>query len=247
MITRLPRLNRSISIAKKDLRIYYGKGPVVIFGILLPFFFFFSFLIGRQMAPIAVISGLGGMAIWFTATSISPVIAPWETRTKTLERLVSMPISVTEILLGDIIASTVMGISISGFSIVVAALILDTEFLHPLPFAFSLILASFCFSSIGVLLSALPTDTPADIMMLATLVKFPVVFISGIFIPLEQLPPWAGTLAHLSPLTYFVDILRFTFNGTGRPWLDLAVLFLFSLFFTILAVYAHRKTLPKRL
>ncbi len=102
-------LRKSISIAKKDLLIYYGKGPVVIFGILLPFFFFFSFLIGREMPPLSLISGLGGMAIWFTATSISPVIAPMETRTRTLERLVSMPISVTEMLMGDILASMTMG------------------------------------------------------------------------------------------------------------------------------------------
>lgn len=35
---------------------------------------------------------------------------------------------------------------------------------------------------------ALPTDTPAAVMMLSSLVKFPVIFISGIFIPVGNLP-----------------------------------------------------------
>jgi len=244
---RMSRLRRSLAIAKKDLRIYYGKGPVIIFGILLPFFFFFAFLIGRQMPPLSLIAGLGGMAVWFTATSISPVIAPWETRTKTLERLVSLPIGVGEILAGDVLASTAMGISISALSIVSAALILGLGFAHPLPLILGLLLASLCFSSIGVLLSALPTDTPADIMTLATLVKFPVVFLSGIFLPVEELPGWGAKIAHLSPLTYFVDLVRYSFGGGGSPWLDLGVLFAFFLFFFFLAVFAHGKTLPKRL
>ncbi len=40
----LDQVRRSLAITKKDLRVYYAKGPVVIFGILLPTFLFFSFL-----------------------------------------------------------------------------------------------------------------------------------------------------------------------------------------------------------
>ncbi|MBS3825841.1 ABC transporter permease, partial [Candidatus Bipolaricaulota bacterium] len=206
----IPRLGKSLSIAKKDLRIYYGKGPVVIFGILLPFFFFFAFLVGREMPPISLIAGLSGMAIWFTSTSISPVIAPWETRTKTLERLVSSPISVTEMLLGDIMGSMALAFSISAVSIFAVAGILGMVPLNFLTLVLGIILASFCFSAIGVLISAVPTDTTADIMMLSTLIKFPLIFVSGIFIPTSKLPGWGEIISQLSPLTYFVDLVRFS-------------------------------------
>ncbi len=162
---------KSIAIARKDLRVYYGKGPVVIFGILLPFFFFFSFLIGREMPPLTLIAGLGGMAIWFTATSINPIIAPMETRTRTLERLVSMPLTVTEMLFGDILASTVTGVVLSAIPISIIAAILNLNLVHFLPLALGIVVASFCFSAIGVLLSALPTDTTSDVMMLALLIN----------------------------------------------------------------------------
>lgn len=240
-------LRKSIAIARKDLRVYYGKGPVVIFGILLPFFFFFSFLIGRDMPPVSLISGLGGMAIWFTATSISPVIAPMETRTKTLERLVSMPISVSEMLMGDILASMAMGTVLSTVPITIIALILNLNLVHFFPLALGIVVASFCFSAIGVLMSALPTDTPSDVMMLSLLVKFPVVFVSGVFIPAGNLPGWGRLISRFSPLTYFVKLIRVAFGGSGQPWINIGILTLFAAFFLFVAVFVHKRTLPKRL
>ncbi|MFP4508385.1 MAG: ABC transporter permease [Candidatus Acetothermia bacterium] len=240
-------LRKSLAIAKKDLRIYYGKGPVVIFGILLPFFFFFSFLIGREMPPLSLLSGLGGMAIWFTATSISPVIAPMETRTKTLERLVSMPISVTEILMGDVLASMTMGAVLSAVPISIIAGILNLNLVYFLPLVLGIVVASFCFSAIGVLMSALPTDTPSDIMTLALLVKFPIVFVSGVFVPAGNLPGWGRMISRFSPLTYFVDLVRVSFGGSGLPWVSVGILALFAVFFFSLAVFIHRRTIPKRL
>ncbi len=246
-MNRLPRPQKSYSVAKKDLKIYYGKGPVVIFGVLLPFFFFFAFLIGRDMPPLTLIGGLSGMAIWFTSTSISPVIAPWETRTKTLERLVASPISVTEMLLGDILGSMTLSFSISTVTLAIVAAILGMVPANFLALGLGILLASFCFSAIGVLISALPTDTTSDIMMLSTLIKFPLIFVSGVFIPIENLPGWGSVISRFSPLTYFVDLVRISFSGGGRPWVDLAAIFGFSLFFLLAADFAHRKTLSKRL
>lgn len=50
-----------------------------------------------------------------------------------------------------------------------------------------IILSSVLYSLIGVLVSAPPTDQLSDIMTLANLIKFPLIFISGVFIPLNQL------------------------------------------------------------
>lgn len=98
-----------------------------------------------------------------------------------------------------------------------------------------------------MILSSLPTDTPADIMMLSTLVKFPVIFVSGIFIPTENLPHWGKVIAHFSPLTYFTSLMRYAFGKKGEPGMDILLLLVFSLIFTVLAILAHRRTLPKRL
>lgn len=246
-----PQLKRSIAIAKKNLRIYYVKGPVIIFGLLLPFFFFLAFWLGRDMSSIMLGTGLVGMAMWFASTSISPVITSWETRTKTLERLISSPIGLSGILFGDMLASALIGILITIVPLSIALVVLDMTLVYPLVLALGLVLGSFCFSAIGVLMAALPTDTTADVMMLSSLVKFPIIFVSGIFIPVSQLPGWGQAISHLSPLTYLTDLVRWTFGSNGSFWpsplQNLLILTAFLMGFSALAVFSHRKTLPKRL
>ncbi|MFP4647474.1 MAG: ABC transporter permease [Candidatus Acetothermia bacterium] len=245
------QLKRSISIAKKNLRIYYMKGPVIIFGMLLPFFFFLAFWLGREMPSIMLGTGLVGMAIWFASTSISPVITSWETRTKTLERLISSPIGLSGILFGDILASALIGILITIAPLAIALVALNLTLAYPLVLVLGIVLGSFCFSAIGVLMAALPTDTTADVMMLSSLVKFPIIFVSGIFIPVSQLPGWGQTISYLSPLTYLTDLIRWTFGSNGTFWpsplQNLVILVGFIVLFTTLAVFSHRRTLPRRL
>jgi len=86
-------------------------------------------------------------------------------------------------------------------------------------------------------------------MMISNLVKFPLVFISGIFIPLEQMPPWGQMLAWFSPLTYIVDIVRYSFtNSNFLPIIiDFVVLILFTIAGTGLSMYLHKRLMPSRL
>jgi ABC-2 type transport system permease protein len=109
---------------------------------------------------------------------------------------------------------------------------------------------AFCFASLGVLMSAYPpTDVPATIMMLSSLIKFPLVFISGIFIPIEELPDLGKIVSSLSPLTYFTDLARNSMQGYGYypSWVDLVAVVAFTFVFLVSAVKLHEHTLQKRL
>lgn len=240
------RGRRIWAIAKKDVRIYYAKGPVIIFGILVPAFFFLAFTMGRNLSGSRLASGLVGMALWFTATSVSPVITPWETRDGTLERLVSAPISVGEMLLGDILASAAVGTGITAVAVVGLVVLLGLAVPHPLVLGAGIVLAALGFSALGLLMATIPTDQTSDVMMLATLVKFPVIFVSGIFVPIENLPAWGQSLAYASPLTYLVQTTRYGFGHTqdATIWIAGLVLFLAGAF--VLAVAMHQRTLPVR-
>jgi ABC-2 type transport system permease protein len=112
------------------------------------------------------------------------------------------------------------------------------------------VLATFCFASFSILLSAYPpTDTPASVMMLSSMIKFPLVFISGIFIPIEELPAWGKTISSISPLTYFTDLARYSISGKGYYpiELDLIVLVVFAVTFLVSAIKIHERTMQKRL
>jgi len=243
------QFTRSFAIVKKNIRIYYSKGPVIIFGLLVPFFLFLSFYIGRSMPVGALIPGLLGMTAFFTATSVGPAIVPWEARAKTLERLISSPVSIWTIFLGDVLSSFLFGVLVSVFPIIVG-LCIGVQIVNPLILGFGVVLATFCFASFSILLSAYPpTDTPASVMMLSSMIKFPLVFISGIFIPIEELPAWGKTVSSISPLTYFTDLAKYSISGKGYYpiELDLIVLAVFTIAFLVSAIKIHERTMQKRL
>jgi ABC-2 type transport system permease protein len=86
-------------------------------------------------------------------------------------------------------------------------------------------------------------------MMLSTFVKFPLLFVSGIFIPVEQLPSWSRLVASFSPLTYCADLARYSIEGVNQypPLLSIAVLTGFSMLFFAAAAKLHEKNMPRRL
>jgi ABC-2 type transport system permease protein len=243
------QVRRAWAIAKKDIRIYYVKGPVLIFGIFMPVFLFLAFFMGSRQLPLGfLIPGLVGMTLFFTATAVSPAIFPWEGQAKTLERLASCPVTIEAIVFGDMIASILFGIGITVITVFIG-LGLGLALLHGITMAVAILLAACCFSAIGMLLATPPTNVPSNIMMLSSLIKFPLVFISGIFVPLEQMPSWGLVLAACSPLTYFTDLVRYSFTGDHffTVMIDITALGVFALVFTAGTMYLHKKTMPRRI
>ncbi|MFA5613388.1 MAG: ABC transporter permease [Methanoculleus sp.] len=243
------QLRRATVVAKKNILIYYIKGPVVIFGLLIPLFLFLAFMVGNRFASLPfLISGLLAMTLFFTATAVSPVIFPWEAQARTLERLAAAPISIPALVFGDILASFVFGAGITLVPVGIA-LALGMSVSHPVALALGILIGAVCFSALGTLLSVPPTNSPPNIMMLSSLIKFPLIFISGIFIPIETLPAWGRTIASLSPLTYFADIARYSLGeaNTFPIIVDIAALALFAAVFLVASMKLHERTLPGRI
>jgi ABC-2 type transport system permease protein len=242
----LEQLKRSFAITKKDLFIYYLRGPVIIQGLLIPAFLFISFSFKRNMSLEFLIPGLLAMALFFAVSAITPVIAPWETRMKTFERLVSSPISIWSILLGDIVASVLFGLSITFFVIIGGIVLLGTGIVT-LPLIVGTIIAAFCFSSLGILISASPTDNPSNVMLLATLIKFPLIFISGVFVPITEMGKFK-VLSFFSPLTYYTDLVRHSVQGVSQfsPFINLMVLLGFTIVLFAISLKWHKKSIGKR-
>jgi ABC-2 type transport system permease protein len=242
------QMRRCLAIARKDIRIYYSKGPVIVFGVLFPIFLFLSFTIGRNMTLGFMMPGFLGMILFFTATSISPIVVPWEAQARTLERLMSCPVRLETIIAGDVFASFVFGMAISLIPIIIG-LALGIAVSSPVLFALAVILAALCFASLGNVFSIPPTNVPATVNMIAAAIRFPVIFISGVFIPLNELPAWGQAISYISPLTYFTDIARSCIQGQGHlPLaLDFAALTAFTALFLVVAMKLHQRTMPRRI
>ena len=243
----IKQIKRSFAIVKKDMVIFYLKGPVVIMGLLFPFFLFAAFLIGRNLSHGYLFVALISMTAFFTSTAVGPTIIPWESRSKTFERLLSSPISITTILFGDMQTSFYFGFIITSLISIVAIFL--HIYLNIFIFILAILLALIAFSAMTILMSAYPpTDVPADVMMLSSLLKFTLLFISGIFVPLQKLPWYAKAISSISPLTYLVDALRHAVNihGYFPLWIDFVALLLFAFVFFFVGMTIHKRVLEKR-
>ncbi len=235
---------RGVSVvARKDMRIYYRKAPVFIFGLILPIFLFFAFFVGRELDINKFFPGFLAMSLFFTSSSVGPLIVPWEKQQGTFERLLSYPLSVSSIVLGDVIAGAVFGLIISAIVGSLGFLLIPITVTNLALIVVAFVLGNLCFAGLGVLLSSPGGKAPANIMMLAALVRFPLIFVSGIFIPVSEMAGPARYVTYCSPLTYLVDILN---QGMGQAyvfswWVDLLVLSGFMAVFVVVAITVLRR------
>ena len=235
-------LVRAWAITKKDARIYYFRPGTIMFGILFPLFLFFSFAVGRDLPPLLLIPGLIAITAFFSASSIGAMAVPTERRTRTYERMITAPISAVSILFGEIVGGMIYGILMTIPPLAVAVLWFGILPANPAGLAFAIALTSFLFSAMGIMFAALPTDNPGDVMIVLNFVRLPLIFVSGIFIPLEQLGAYAFVTS-LSPLTYAQDLIRYTVTGESffGPYVAIPVMLLFIGLFLGIGVHLHER------
>jgi len=241
-------LSRVLALCLKDAKLYYFKGPIVVMGVLTPMFLWLAFSIGAGYSLVRTLPMLIAISAFFASSSITPVIMPWETRQRTLEMLLSRPVTIYTILLGTALASSLFGILIS-LGLVCIGLLLNLVPQNPLLLFVGVAVSSLCYSFMGLLFAAIPTDVPADVVFLSSAIRLPLVFVSGVFIPLQELPYYVLPLAFSSPLTYLSDLMKSIYYSTSflNPSLDLVILSLLTVMFALLALITNKATLMKRL
>lgn len=231
------------TVAVKDVKVYYLTPPMIMFGLMLPFFLFFSFSIKRDIGMAVGLARLLALTTFFTASSAGPVIIPMERRTGTYDRLLAAPMGLMTLLLGKTLVGAFFATAIALVPILIGMLALDVIPANLGLMAAGVPLASLSFSAFGLVFASVPTRSVGNIMMPSTLVRWPLMFISGIFIPLEEMAPWARVIAYFSPLTYAQDLFNHAVLGQGflNPWLDLLLLPVLLVLFLIPAAWLHQR------
>jgi len=214
---RRKRLLREIkvtwAIAIKDMKIYYMRPPSLMFGILFPFSMFLSFIIGRDMPVSRAIPVLVAQTVFFAASSIGPVSIPLERRLRTFDRFLSAPVSLLTILLGKTIAGFIYGAGISTIPVAIGLIFLGSQVTNLLSLAAGILLSSLGFAAMGIMFASLPGQGPGQVMMPLNFVRIPLLFVSGVYIPIKDLPSWGQTASALSPLTHTIELVRFGLGG----------------------------------
>jgi ABC-2 type transport system permease protein len=232
------------TVAVKDMRVYYLTPPMIMFGLLLPFFLFFSFSVKRDIGAEVGLARLLALTTFFTASSAGPVIIPLERRTGTYDRLLAAPMSLATLLLGKTLVGTFFAAAVSLVPLLISWLGLGVTVFDPGLLVAGVVLGGLAFSAFGLVFASIPARSVGSIMMPSTLVRWPLLFISGIFIPLADMASWARALAYLSPLTYAQDLLNHAVLGAGYlpVWLDVAVLPALLVVFLLPAAWLHHRS-----
>ena len=165
---------------------------------------------------------------------------------KTFDAMMATPLTVEEIILGEIvwgatkavIATAIMMVVISCFG-----LIRYPEGLLLLPLAF---LGGLAFGSAGMICTAIVPSI--DLFNLPVFLFItPMFLFGGTFFPVENLPGWAQTVAACLPLTCLVDLSRAFANGRIDTGVLPGLAYLIAMAAAILplALYRMRKRLIK--
>ncbi len=232
------------TVTVKDMKVYYLKPGMIMFGFLMPFFMYFSFSVKREMAVAQGVSRLLAMTTFFTAAAAGPFIIPLERRLGTYDRLLAAPMSLITLLLGKTAVGALFAVVTSAFALLVGVLAFGASIAQPWLLVAGVILGSFSFSALGLIFGSIPTRNPGDVQMPSTLLRWGLLFISGIFVPLVEMGTVARTVAYLSPLTYAQDLMNHAVIGVGLldPWLDIAVLLVSGVLFLLPSVKMHLRS-----
>jgi len=231
-------LRRSWAISKKDIKIYYLKAPVLIFGIIFPLALFFAFALGRDVPTGVLIPGLMAMTIFFSTTTIAPFSVPWEIAFGNFDRYFIAPITFNGLIMGKLFASFLYGILIAFVPLLVGLVGYGTDVTSVGVLVGGIIISSLCFSALGMLFATVKADTPPKVMLVLNVVRLPILFVSGIFISIAEMPYWGRILAVFSPLSYCSDLMYHSLGqGNYFPlWLDFLALVGFAVLFYMISV-----------
>jgi ABC-2 type transport system permease protein len=235
------------TVSVKDVRVYYLTPGMIMFGFLMPFFMFFSYSVGSNQGAVEGLARLLAMTSFFTAGAAGPFIIPTERRIGTYNRLLAAPMSLVTLLLGKTATGAIFAMSVSFIALFSGLVFFGATIAQPVLLAVGIIFSAFTFSSLGLIFGSIPTTKPGDVQMPSTLLRWGLLFISGVFIPLSQMAPAMRIIAYISPLTYAQDLMNHAVVGTGliNPYVDIIVLGLAAILFLLPSIGMHRRARVK--
>ncbi|MGD0972447.1 MAG: ABC transporter permease [Candidatus Korobacteraceae bacterium] len=164
----------------------------------------------------------------------------------TLEQIMVTPIRPAEFILGKTLPFFLIGLFDASLIATVGTLWFQVPFRgHILVLATGVILFLLCMLGVGLLISTV-SSTQQQAMVTAFFFIMPAITFSGFGFPISTMPPWLQYFTYLSPLRYFLDVLRGTYlKGVGMEilWPQMAAMAGLGLSLLTIAVLRFHKAL----
>ena len=192
--------------------------------------------------------GVMMMVVMFSVMSGLPRAISHEKEAGTFDGILAAPTSRFSIIMGKTMAQSVRGI-VQGLIVLLLALLLFGVTVNGplLLVVFLLLLGIYSFIGLGIAITSAASDeeTAATFMMV---LQFPMMFLSGVFFPIEQMPWYMQYVSRALPLTYATQAMRKVVvlgAGLGDILMEVVVLSVFGTVLLLVAIPLFKKAMAR--
>lgn len=192
------------------------------------------------------IPALIGVILQLTTINLTSEAIVRERETGTMEQLIVTPVRPIELIIGKLIPYACASLATALLVFVTGLLLFQIPFNGSLLLLFGFMLLFLLVPlGIGLWISAIST-TYRQAQALNLLFILPGFLLSGVFFPIESMPPLLQYVTYLVPLRYFLPVLRGIFLkgiGWNYLWPQAVALAIWAVIFMYLASSRFKKTL----
>jgi len=205
------------NILAKDMRAYYLKPPNISWGIIFPLAWTGMFFIRSGSGLESVLTLLPGVitiSVLFGTTSMLAVTITFERRSRSFERLLLAPISLELLMLAKTSGAIFFGIANAFVPIIIGSFLADLSGITWSLVVPAILLIGIASTFLGLFI-AVSVSEVFEAQTFSNFLRFPMIFLCGLFFPIMSLPVFIRPLSYILPVTYGVDILHGAVNGTN--------------------------------
>jgi ABC-2 type transport system permease protein len=198
------------NILVKDMRTYYLKPPNISWGLIFPLAWTGMFFIksGSGLESVmALLPGVVTISILFGTTSMLAVTVTFEKKNRSLERLLLAPLPLELLMLAKTSGAILFGAVNAFVPVVMAVLLTDLSPVSWSLFVPAVILIAVASTFLGLFIAVAVSEV-FEAQTFSNFFRFPMIFLCGLFFPIEKLPFFLKPLSYVLPLTYGVDVLH---------------------------------------
>jgi ABC-2 type transport system permease protein len=234
------------NIVSKDMRTYYLKPPNISWGLIFPLAWTGMFFIksGSGLESImALLPGVVAISILFGTTSLLAVTVTFEKRNRSFERLLLAPIPLELLMLAKTSGAILFGTVNAFVPVIIAVFLADLSPVAWSWFVPAVFLIAVASTFLGLFI-AVGVSEVFEAQTFSNFFRFPMIFLCGLFFPVEKLPLFLKPISYAFPLTYGADVLHGAVHGSHvMPFsLDLALL----VGFCLLLFFASLRNIKRR-
>ena len=219
-------------VAYREILRFVGDRSRAFSSLLMPLLFLIVFGAGfnKVMGPLArgvdyiqfMYPGIIAMTV-LTGSLFAGISVVWDREFGFLKEILVAPLGRTGIVLGKAVGGTVV-VLLQSLVMLVLAPILGVPLTPALVLTLIpvVVVLSLGLSGLGILIASF-MQSQQGFQMLVQILIFPLIFLAGVFFPVNDVPGWMEVISKVNPLTYGVDAIRQIFLG-GNTGLGVTVL-----------------------